>query len=119
MEDHAGGPPVECETPLVFVGNNRYQTDLLNLGRRTSLDAGELWVYLMHAPTRARLLWVVVRGMIGRMRNSKDFRSFAVKGLTIEARKKHLRVASDGEVARVEPPLVYRSRPKALRVITP
>lgn len=119
MEDPAGGPPVECETPLVFVGNNRYQTDLLNLGRRTSLEGGELWVYLMHAPTRARLLWLVVRGMIGRMRNSKDFRSFAVKRLTIEARKKHLRVATDGEVARVDPPLVYHLRAKALRVIAP
>ncbi|HEY2586116.1 MAG TPA: diacylglycerol kinase family protein [Tepidisphaeraceae bacterium] len=115
----AGGEPVQCATPLVFVGNNRYETDLLKLGRRTSLDAGELWVYLMHAPTRARLLWVVLRGIIGRMRNAKDFRSFATKSLLIETRKKRLRVATDGEVARIEPPLVYRSRPKALRVIAP
>lgn len=115
----AGGEPVQCATPLVFVGNNRYETDLLNLGRRTSLEGGELWVYLMHAPTRARLLWLVLRGVIGRMRNAKDFRSFATKSLLIETRKKRLRVATDGEVARVEPPLVYRSRPRALRVMTP
>jgi diacylglycerol kinase family enzyme len=113
------GEPVRIETPLVFVGNNRYDTDLLNLGRRTRLDGGELWVYLMHAPTRARLLWLVVRGLIGRMRNARDFRSFATRSLLIETRKKRLRVATDGEVARVEPPLIYRSRAKALRVIAP
>jgi diacylglycerol kinase family enzyme len=113
------GQPMRCESPLVFIGNNRYETDLLNLGRRTRLDSGELWVYLLHAPTRAKLLWLVLRGLFGRLHDVRDFRSFAVRSLMIETRKKRLRVAADGEVARLEPPLVYRSRPKALRVIAP
>jgi diacylglycerol kinase family enzyme len=37
----------------------------------------------------------------------------------IETRHQHLRVAFDGEVALMHPPLQYRSRPGALRVMAP
>src|SRR5438045_768650 len=37
---------LEVTTPMVFIGNNRYQTRLFALGRREALDEGELWVYL-------------------------------------------------------------------------
>ena len=38
--------------------------------------------------------------------------------VTSHARRK-LKVAIDGEVARLAPPLVYRIRPKALAVLAP
>lgn len=113
------GEPLRCDTPLVFVGNNRYETNLLNVGRRARLDGGELWVYLLDAPTRVKLLWLVLRGIVGRLRNARDFRSFASRGPTIDSRKRRVRIATDGEVTRVRPPLVFRIRPKALRVIGP
>src|SRR6185503_7999120 len=39
-------------TPLVFVGNNRYETQLLALGRRRDLDEGLLWLYLARNASR-------------------------------------------------------------------
>lgn len=110
---------IRCTTPLVFVGNNRYETSLLNLGRRTSLDRGELSVYLAKAPGRLDLLRLAVRVLFGRLEQDRDFQMLSVTQVTIETRKRKLRVAMDGEVVRMRPPLVFRVRPGALRVLSP
>lgn len=117
VELDMGHRSARCATPLVFIGNNRYETDLLNLGRRHGLDAGELSVYLINAPTRLRLLRLVLRGLLGRLANDRDFELLFMKSLTVESRKRHLRVAMDGEVLRMQPPLVFQIRPRALRVL--
>lgn len=119
VELDLGDRSARCATPLVFIGNNRYETNLLNLGRRHGLDGGELSVYLINAPTRLRLLRLVVRGLLGRLANDRDFELLFMKGLTVESRKRNLRVAMDGEVLRMRPPLVFQMRPRALRVLAP
>lgn len=113
------GRRARCATPLVFIGNNPYQTDLLNLGRRVSLDGGELSVYLVKASTRLRLLRLVLRGLLGKLAMEKDFELHFVKDLTVDTRKRRLRVAMDGEVRRIHPPLEFQIRPRALRVLGP
>ena len=35
--------------PFVFVGNNEYEMDLYNIGRRPTLDEGKLSVYFIHS----------------------------------------------------------------------
>jgi diacylglycerol kinase family enzyme len=114
-----GGRSERCVTPLVFVGNNRYQTELLNLGRRLALDAGQLSVYLVNAPSRLRLLRLVLRGLLGKLATEKDFQSINLASLTVESRKRRLRMAMDGEVLRLRPPLAFQIRPRALRVLGP
>jgi diacylglycerol kinase family enzyme len=42
-----------------------------------------------------------------------------VSEVWIETRRRQLRVALDGEVSHLDPPLRYRSRPGELRVIVP
>jgi diacylglycerol kinase family enzyme len=42
-----------------------------------------------------------------------------VERLTVGSARSQLRVSLDGEVVRAEPPLEYRIRKKALRVIAP
>lgn len=113
------GCMARCTTPLVFVGNNRYQTDLLNLGRRAELDGGELSVYLVKASSRLRLLRLVLRGLLGKLAMEKDFELHFVKGLTVETRKRRVRIAMDGEVRRLRPPLNFEIRPGSLRVLGP
>ena len=114
-----GGRSERCTTPLVFVGNNAYETDLLNLGLRHRLDAGELCVYLVNAPSRLRLFRLALRGFLGRLVMEKDFQLIHLKSLTVESRKRRVRMAMDGEVIRVRPPLAFHVRPSALRVIGP
>lgn len=119
VELDIAGRSARCATPLVFIGNNRYQTDLLNLGRRVELDGGELSVYLVNAPTRLRLLRLVLRGLLGKLAMEKDFKIHVMKSLTVASRKRTLRLGMDGEVLRMRPPLVFQIHPGALRVTAP
>jgi len=107
------------KTPFVFVGNNEYEMDLYNIGRRESLDDGELSIYFLHRGGRWGITLLVFHTLLGGLRQWKDFEEVSTESVTIQTRKKKLHVALDGEVRTMETPLDYRTRPKALRVIVP
>ena len=107
------------KTPLVFVGNNCYQLDLFNLGKRTCLDRGELSLYVANAQTRWGMFKLIVRAMWGGLKQARDFETLLLSTCQIDARRHHLHVAADGEVLVLSPPLNYRILPGALRVCVP
>jgi diacylglycerol kinase family enzyme len=107
------------KTPFVFVGNNVYEMEGLRLGSRESLNAGVLCLCVAHRTGRAglvRLAWHAIRG---KLRESRDFDMLIARSVTAETPVKRLRVAVDGEVQEMEPPLQYSIRDGALRVIVP
>jgi len=106
-------------TPMVFIGNNRYETRLFNLGKREALDGGQLWVYLARDAGRLGFVKLALRALAGRLDDSRDFQGVGVDHVVVEDRRRVLRVAFDGEVCHVAPPLRYRIRPRALRVLVP
>jgi diacylglycerol kinase family enzyme len=106
-------------TPFVFVGNNEYAMDLLNIGVRDRLDRGVLSIYITHRTSRLRLISLALRAVLGRLRHDKDFLALHSDELKIQTHHKRLRVAFDGEIEVMEPPLQYRVRARALRVIVP
>jgi diacylglycerol kinase family enzyme len=107
------------KTPFVFVGNNEYEMDFFNIGRRARLDDGKLSVYFLHRSGRKGLFLLALRTLFGRLRQTKDFEEINTESITIETRKKRILVAFDGEVEKLETPLRYKIHPKALRVIVP
>ena len=113
------GGGVDLTTPMVFIGNNRYDTKLFSLGKRPALDEGALWVYLARDAGRFRFVRLALRALVGRLDDSRDFQGIALQEMVVEDRRRLLRVAFDGEVGHVSPPLRYRIRPRALRVIVP
>lgn len=116
----AGGGSEVVETPILFIGNNRYKTSLFGLGTRAALDDGALFLYALRGRSRLALAHSVVRALLGRLDEGRDF---AVIGGVAEARidspRKLLHVAADGEALMLETPLLYRVRPKALKLIVP
>jgi diacylglycerol kinase family enzyme len=107
-------------TPLIFVGNNRYEMKLLRVGRRSHLDRGELFLYVARAHSRLGFLALAVRALLGRLDPEKDFVSVGLPDVEVATSwRRRLRVALDGEVMWLSPPLRYRVRPRALRVLTP
>jgi diacylglycerol kinase family enzyme len=110
---------VNLTTPMVFIGNNRYDTKLFSLGKRPALDEGELWVYLARDAGRFRFIRLALRALVGRLDDSRDFQGLGLEEMVVEDRRRLVRVAFDGEVCHVAPPLRYRIRPRALRVIVP
>jgi len=107
------------KTPFVFVGNNEYEMDFFNIGRRAKMDDGKLSVYFLHRSGRKGLFLLVLRTIFGRLRQTKDFEEINTEAITIETRKKRVLVAFDGEVANLETPLRYKTHKQVLRVIVP
>jgi diacylglycerol kinase family enzyme len=107
------------DTPLLFVGNNDYRVDIGAPGRRERLDGGELCVLVMRKKTRRGLIAASLRAFFGRSRPDDMVRLDDVERLRVSSARPQLVVSLDGEVVRAEPPLDYRIRKKALRVIAP
>lgn len=106
-------------TPFVLVGNNEYRMSGLRAASRESLTGGQLALYVMHAPRRSSLLLLAWRVLWQGVDEVQELELFAVPEATIETRRARIQVALDGEVAVLESPLVYRSRPGALTVVVP
>jgi diacylglycerol kinase family enzyme len=109
----------QVTTPLVFVGNNRYETRLLALGRRTELEHGLLWLYVARNASRFGILRLGARTLLGRLEQAEDFEALATTELELRTRRRHLRLAVDGEVLPMLSPLRWRTRPRALAVLAP
>jgi diacylglycerol kinase family enzyme len=115
----ANGDEFNRTTPFVFVGNNQYEIERLNLGQRTSLERGDLCVYFANRTGRWGMLRLAFRALLGRLRQDRDFNALCATELWIETGKSRISVAADGEVLHLKPPLHYRTRPRALNVLLP
>ena len=105
------------DTPLLFVGNNEYRIDIGAAGQRERLDGGELCVLVLRKKTRSGLIAASIRALLGRSRSDDLVRIDGVERLRVASRRSQLAVSLDGEVVRVTPPLDYRIRKRALRVV--
>src|SRR6266545_1664435 len=95
------------KTAFVFIGNNHYEISLTMLGKRTALDHHELCVYFTNRTGRFGLLRLAFRALLGRLDQDKDFNALDTQEVIIDANRPSLRVALDGEVFRLTPPLLY------------
>jgi diacylglycerol kinase family enzyme len=107
-------------TPFVFIGNNEYRMEGFSIGERSgSLCDGRLSVYYTHRAGRWRLLMLALRALVGRLTQARDFEIALTDTFVIESRHRMLRVATDGEISEMRPPLRYRIRPSSLQVALP
>jgi YegS/Rv2252/BmrU family lipid kinase len=107
------------DTPLLFVGNNEYRVDMGAPGQRHSLDDGRLSVFVMRKKTRAGFIAASIRALFNRARHDDMVRLDDVERLLVASRRSQLVISVDGEVERAQPPLEYRVRKGALKVIAP
>jgi diacylglycerol kinase family enzyme len=115
----APGLEAPVKTPLLFIGNNRYQVNLFALGQRERLDEGVLCLYAIRARSRAHLLWAGIRGVFGKLDQQRDFVTAYVTEAEISSDRPQLTISADGETLRFDTPLRYRIRPGALNLIVP
>jgi diacylglycerol kinase family enzyme len=73
----------------------------------------------MRKNSRRGLIAASVRALFNRTRPDDMVRLDGVERLRVDSRRSQLPVSLDGEVVRVVPPLDYRIRKAALRVIAP
>jgi diacylglycerol kinase family enzyme len=73
----------------------------------------------MRKKTRRGFIAASIRALFNRSRNDDMVRLDHVRRLRVASERSSLAVSLDGEVVRAEPPLDYKIRQKALRVIAP
>jgi YegS/Rv2252/BmrU family lipid kinase len=106
-------------TPFIFVGNNAYEATGLAIGERRRLDGGMLWACRAPGADRAALIKMAIRALFGQA-SPGELKALEAEEIWVQTRKnKNVKVANDGEVFSATPPLHYRIRPRALRVIVP
>jgi len=113
------GKEVLRKTPFVFIGNNEYRMEGFAIGERSGLEDGRLSLYVAQRPGRWRLLQLALRALTGKLRQARDFDAVVATDIVVQSKKKRLRVATDGEVTVMTPPLHYRVRPASLLVMRP
>ncbi|MBK6722469.1 MAG: diacylglycerol kinase family lipid kinase [Acidobacteria bacterium] len=96
------GRSFERKTPFVFVGNNSYEMDLYNIGRRPKLDDGKLSVYFLHRGGRWGVIMLLFHTLTGRVKQWRDFEEVSTDSISIKTRRKRISVAFDGEVSTLE-----------------
>ena len=110
---------VLARTPFVFVGNNEYLAEGVNMGGRTRLDAGRLFTYYA-PPVRTRdLPKLFGLALFGRVRRDRTLRSMATTEMWVDTFTPAVRVACDGEVLTLSSPLHCQSWPRALTLFCP
>lgn len=107
------------ETPLVFIGNNQYSTDILDFGSRDTLTSGFLSVYILKAKSRWGMLKCMLSLLFKSAEESKCIVQLNAKNLSITTQSKYINVVLDGELQKLESPLEYRIHNKKLTMIVP
>jgi YegS/Rv2252/BmrU family lipid kinase len=105
-------------TPFVFIGNNEYNFSFFDIGSRGCLDAGQLSLYIAPFTGRLGLLRLGLRAFFGKLNEATDFTALCAKEVWVDTRRR-VRVATDGEIFVMQPPLHFKIRPAALRVLVP
>lgn len=123
--EHVGGEQENKKEVVpvstIFVGNNSLQLDDVGLAPEAqSVQNGQLAVVaLQPMKLRARLA-LALRGMVGMLGESPNVSHYACHQLQVEAmtqKQKLLKVAMDGEVSKMQSPLVFRVGARPLRLI--
>ena len=107
------------DTRLLFVGNNAYRTQLPGAGTRERLDGGELFVLVMRPKSRLGFFLAACRSLAGRPGDDDLVMLEKVESLRVGSKRSTLTVSVDGETVHLKPPLEYRIRKRALKVVAP
>lgn len=111
-----GSATRRLRTPFVLVTNNAYDLRPTPARKRQRLDAGFLTVNFAKRESRASVVWLAVRTLLGILDTARDLESLTATSVEIAAKTSRLLVACDGEVRVMRPPLQYQIRPRALLV---
>jgi YegS/Rv2252/BmrU family lipid kinase len=116
--DGGSGERMTTKTAMLFIGNNRYELDPAQIGTRSSLTDGKLWVLI--ATSQSRLaIFASLFSVLWHRENASAVTVFETKEFVVNTDKRSQKVSLDGEVLQLATPLHYNIRPAALQIIVP
>lgn len=112
----------DVRTPTLFVGNNRLQLEQIGIPLENALENDELVAIMLRPTGMMAMLWLLVRGALGKLGEAQNVISFGFKRMTIRSSrhlKRRVKVATDGEVVWMDTPLEFRVSPHPLYLLKP
>jgi diacylglycerol kinase family enzyme len=110
-------------TPTLFVGNNSLQLERVGLDEADDVQQRRLAAVIVKANRPSALLWLALRGALGTLGDADHIRSFAFRSMTVTPRlrrgRRDIKIAIDGEILRMRPPLDFSIAPYSLRLMVP
>jgi diacylglycerol kinase family enzyme len=105
-------------TCLIYIGNNEYCTSLFEVGERKTLSSGLLHVTILNCRTRWQLFKCMM-SMLLHNKTSSYVTEFSTDELTVTSMGSAINIVLDGELFKLETPLVFVNHHKSLTVFTP
>jgi diacylglycerol kinase family enzyme len=111
-------------TPSIFVGNNALQLEQVGLDeaedvkRRRSLAA-----VIVEPVSGAQLVWLGIRGMLGKLGEDERIRDFPFRSMTVRLlsgrKTREIKVAVDGEILWCKAPVTFKVAEHPLSLLAP
>lgn len=111
------------KTPSIFVGNNALQLEQIGLDEAEDVKRQRLAVVIVRSVDTSKMVWLAVRGMLGRLGEDDNIRDFPVRSMTVRplsgVSRRGIKVAVDGEIIWCQPPLTFKVAPQPLMLMAP
>ena len=118
-----GGVVREVRTPTLFVGNNRLQLEQVGLDLSAHparvLDDGRIAAVMLKPIGTPTMAWLMLRGAMGSLGEADSVESFAFQRMVVQPRRRKIKVAFDGEIARMRTPIEFRVAAQPLFLLKP
>ncbi|HEY1044486.1 MAG TPA: diacylglycerol kinase family protein [Telluria sp.] len=116
--------PETIRTTTLFVGNNALQMEQVGIETmKLALEEGRLAAVAPKSIGKLAMLGLVLRGALGKLGSAEDLVAFSFKRMTVRHRawyrKRKVKVAIDGEVTHLAPPLVFEVIEDQLLLLVP
>ncbi len=114
--------PVTLRTPTLFVGNNHLQLARVGIEEKDAdaVEQGQLAGIVVRPIGTPALFGLLLRGLLGRLGDAENIDSFSFRRLTVTPRGlRRIKVATDGEIAWMQTPLVFQVAPEPLLLLVP
>lgn len=117
------GMMCNLRTPTLFIGNNQLQLEQIGIPLTRAVNEGQLVAIVVPPVSALTLIWLGVRGTLGKLGESEHLNSFGFKRLIVKPsslyRSHRVKVALDGEVVCVNAPLEFQVSPTPLSLLMP
>jgi diacylglycerol kinase family enzyme len=109
-------------TPTLFVGNNPLQLEQIGLPEARDVEQRRLAAVIVKPVSSATLVWLAIRGALGRLGEDDRVRDFSFKRMHVKPfglGRGKVKVATDGEICWLSQPVTFSVAPKSLMLMVP
>jgi diacylglycerol kinase family enzyme len=119
VEITADGKTDRLLTTTLFFGSNPLQMETFNTAAADCLRHHKLAVLSLEVHSRWEIALAAAAALLGRLDMASNVETFCANSVRVQTRRRALKVAFDGEITMLRPPLDVMLRPGALQIFAP